>query len=329
MTTELAIADSFAPVPMTASILADLRQQAEALDAAHQVAEWLCATGFAPDRYRDKPKEGAVAILYGARLGLDAIQSLQNVFDVYGVPSTYAKVMKAAVLAAGHEIWTVEKSATRCVVRGRRKGTDPNLPPEESVWDMKRVTDAGYDKRNPKYRTETENMLYARATAECCRATAPDVLLGIDSDIEEVRDRGPEPIRVKSERVSPADLIVESAQAGVVNAQQWQAPAPVDEQPVAAERAPSEPSAKPEPEQVSQPEKPSTRIQQKKVARLLNEQGVADDGDKLLAIGKFLEREIAGADDITWAEAVALLEYLERDPGTEDQAATVTEGGDQ
>lgn len=312
-----------APVPMTLTntIVADLAAQVEAYDAAFKMASAICKTQFAPKDFRGKPEDGAIAILYGSRLHLDAIQAMQNVFIIHGRPSTYAMVMKAAVSVHGYRIKTITRTAERCVVRGWKPGAAED-DYEESEWDMARVQLAGYDKTNPKYRTEPKNMLYARATAEACRMVAPEVLLGI-AEIAEARDAGPEPVHVVSERVSAAELLADATAAEppadpVVT--QWTAP------PAGAEPA-SEPVAKqdttsPPAEDAPPVDPPMTKVQQKKVGRLFGERGITDDAAILAAIGEFLGRQLAAPADVTRDEAIRLLAHLENDPVANEAQVT-------
>ncbi|MGY4098077.1 hypothetical protein ACW2Q0_00695 [Nocardia sp. R16R-3T] len=258
--------------------------------------------------------------------------------------------------------WTIE--------RATKAGFVPTIDPATGKYKTKKFDgqNGPYEKLigNEKYITQPEEMLWAKAATTVCKRLAPHILLGLAvAEDQEDRTDDLEPVRVASERVSVADIVTDGT-GTAVPVTQWTPPEPepeaVDSTPDAAERlrdarakateaarqaqaetassegekpdnAQVDDSAKASPEPVAEAsptDKPSTRTQQKKIARLLNEQGVEDDGDKLVAIGKFFEREIGSADDITWDEAIRLLDYLERDdPATEGQAAAVTEGGAQ
>ncbi len=342
MTTEIELAangrDAIMPaVPgTTAAALDMLRGHAEMMAAAHQLASAMVGTQMVPAVYQRKGKDDTVAaenataaILYGAELGLNPIQSLQQVFPVHGQPSIYARTMVALLKARGYRFRTVESTDESVSV----EGTSPSRETETSTWTIERARLAGYTS-NKKYQTDPQAMLYAKACAEVCRKLAPDVLLGISHTREDLELEPAQPIRVTSERVTPADITPTGTPATGPVVQQWQAPAETElgtptsdegeKSDIAAEFADEQQAA-----ETSPAEPPSTRIQQKKIARLFNEQGVEDDADKLLAIGKFLERDITSADDILRGEAIRLLDYLERDPAIEDQAATATEGSDQ
>ena len=163
----------------------DLVAWAAQADAAYRYAEIVCATEFCPAQYRKKPYEAAAAILAGGELGFSPMASLRTFDNIQGVASPKAITQRAVVQSHGHEMWTVEKSATRCVVQGHRKGSDKV---QESVWTIERAELAGFVKKNPNYKTQPESMLLARATSECARMIASDALLGIPYSSEELQD---------------------------------------------------------------------------------------------------------------------------------------------
>ncbi|MCU1640888.1 MAG: hypothetical protein JWN03_1163 [Nocardia sp.] len=354
MTTAIAIAEPVdaAYVPATLDPLDALVRYTQMLAVAKEFAEYICMTPMVPAIYQGKPKHATVAILHGAELGLNPLQSLQQIFTVHGMPAIYARTMVALLKAKGHRFKTVEAGPDRVIITGTsRDGRDT----ETSEWTIERADRAGYIPKldpetgeyvknsngkqagNTKYLTEPENMLWAKAAATVCRRLAPDVLLGISRTVEDLESE-PEPIHVQSERVLPAEVLAASAPADPVAAvQTWTPPA-----------EPAESSVKPESEQVTDSakaspevptEKPSTRIQQRKIARLFNERGVEDDAVKLVAAGTFLGREITSADAITFDEAIRLLAHLEELPIALDSVAEATgdwasdradlEGGEQ
>ena len=220
-----------------AAVTEDLRQQVEQMKLAAELAETLCKTPLVPDAYRGKPAEGAVAIMAGATWGLDPIAALQNIFIVKGTPSTYARTMAAVVMSHGHQIETIESSATKVVLRVKRKGSE-NW--QKIEWTIERATLAGYTRSNPKYRTEPENMIYARALAEGSRRVAPDALLGMAYSTEELRDvqiiegeaeritTAEDPLRAALNLPAAEKAKAEEAAKAVEAAKQDEAPAAVD-----------------------------------------------------------------------------------------------------
>ena len=327
-TNELAISQptAVAATPNTLSISSALEEQVRQLDNAYTLAKSLCKTALCPQTFRGKPEDGAVAIMAGAKWGLDAIASLQNIFVVHGTPSTYAKVMKAVVLANGHKIWTVESSPTKVVVRGKRSDSDEI---EESVWTIERARKAGLF-TNKKYDTEPENMLWSRATAEASRRTAPDCLLGMPYSREELEDS--RPVRATSQRMDAGSGIANSL--GIVPTVE---PEPADV--THLQEAPSDPVTEPEPAQVStsvdepidatvdepaaepQPE-PGPALctvqQQKAIANVLNKEGLATTAKKVEYLTTSLHREITAIKDVTEAEAAELIDYLQTAQAADD-----------
>ncbi|AMT72134.1 hypothetical protein [Mycobacteroides immunogenum] len=186
-----------AGLPTVPEALGTLVSQVAAMRDAMELANGLCDSELVPALYRGKPGNGAVAILYGAELGLNPIQSLQQIFVVQGKPAIYARTAVALVkTAAGIVVQTVETSDERVTVTA----TDPRTGQvETSTWDIARAEKAKYT-GNSKYQTDPQAMLYAKAAMEVCRKIAPDVLLGIPYSREEL-ELEPQPIKVQSERL--------------------------------------------------------------------------------------------------------------------------------
>lgn len=168
-----------------AGALDSLQQQVAAMDAASRLAGALCATEMVPKQYRGKPDDGAAAILYGAELGMNATQALQNVMVINGKPGVEARTMVALLAKQGYLVETVESSDTSVTVRG----TAPNGHEETSTWTIDRAAQAGYTS-NALYKKIPQQMLYAKAATEVCRKIAPHVLMGIAYSTEELRLEG-------------------------------------------------------------------------------------------------------------------------------------------
>lgn len=298
-----------APTPI--SISGALQEQVQQMGHAYTLAQSICKTSLVPQTFRGKPEDGAVAIMAGAKWGLDAISSLQNIFIVHGSPSTYARVMKAVVLANGHKIWTVESSPTKVVVRGKRSDSEDI---EESVWTIQRA--APYAKTNTKYSTEPENMLYARATAECARRVAPDCLLGMPYSREEMEDA--RPTRVSSQRTDGTRISdslgittppPEAANEPAPDAE----PAPVDVTHLQETEAPPNPVAEPDTTQAEDvvAEEMITAAQLKKLHVVLGKESLTTDASKHDWLSSNLHREITSTKQLTKSEAGEIIDYLE------------------
>lgn len=196
--------------PAQSDAIGQLMAHAESMQAAKQLADALCDSELVPATYRGKPGNGAAAILYGAELGLNPIQSLQQIFVVHGAPAIYARTAVALVKRHGVIVETVSSTNDAVTVRAEDSRTGQV---EQSTWDIPRAELAGYTS-NKKYKTDPQAMLYAKAAMEVCRKIAPDVLLGIPYSREEL-ELEQQPTRVRSERggVGVSSLRQRAAQA--------------------------------------------------------------------------------------------------------------------
>ena len=195
----------------------DLNEWAANLAAAHTIGSALCTTSFAPAHFRGKPDEAAAAILYGSEVGFTPTQALQNLYVIGGKPALYARPMVAIVQAAGHEVWTEDKTDESVTVAGRRRGT-PHIIRE--TWTLARAQRAGYT-NNKKYQTDPQAMLYARAASDVCRQIAADALAGMAYSVEELQLEA-----VEATAARPRGLDAVRAAAG--------APVPVEPETVVA-----------------------------------------------------------------------------------------------
>lgn len=178
-----------------------MQAQAQAMQAAWSIAEMMCSTTLVPKSYQGKPAEGTAAIMYGTELGLNPIQSLQQVMVISGKPSIESRTMVALLKMRGYRFTTDESSPQRVTVTG----TSPNGETETSTWTFERAQKAGFT-QNKLYNSIPEQMLYAKAATEVCRRLAPDVLLGISYSTEEMQlgfgEPEPEPVQATAERVN-------------------------------------------------------------------------------------------------------------------------------
>lgn len=183
MSTDIMPARSYPATTVSNVARSALSDWATAMADAGNLATAIVKTDFVPAHFRGKTGDAAVAIMKGAALGMDPIASLESIYVINGKPALYGRAMAAVVLSAGHEIWTESASDTQVVVMGRRKGTDHV---ETSTWTLDRATTAGYV-TNQQYKANPQAMLYSKAVAEVARRIAPDVLMGISYNVEELQ----------------------------------------------------------------------------------------------------------------------------------------------
>ncbi|WNN95987.1 RecT-like DNA pairing protein [Arthrobacter phage Hirko] len=335
-------------VPTSATVV-DLAMWAAELDAAYRIGQALASTDFIPLSLKTKSnnqmkepeqiaQNAAACILAGKALGLDPMNSVQNIFVVHGRPAMYARTMAALVLAAGHELERVAATEQRVAYRGRRKGS-ANWT--EFEWTIARATKAGYTK-NAKYLSDPIAMLTAKCQAEAARVIAPDVLTGIAAtSVEEVQleDLG-ESTGTAAVSAAPADKPAtqrqRQRQQPAAIAPAAVATAPRDETPVdpeadaAAEAedlgADQETGEMPEPEprvDDAPAEALCTPEQQTALQAALKAAGFPNRAALMKRVSEFAGRPIASSKQLTETEAAELtgLLYEEADAKAAAEAA--------
>ena len=169
--------------PSSAVVRRDTDSWADQLPAIVELARSICGTDFVPEAMRDNVAATAAAILYGREVSLPPMTALGNVNVIKGKPGLSAVIMRAQVLAAGHEIRQDKSDSGRCVLSGRRRGTDYWQTVEYTIDDARQ---AGHMK-NDQYTKNPRRMLRARATSELCELMFADVVRGMPS-LEELED---------------------------------------------------------------------------------------------------------------------------------------------
>jgi len=331
--TELALnpAANAALAPQSSTVV-DLQMWASELQAAYSIGKALASTDFVPASLKTvsggRPKEAeqvaenvAACILAGKALGLDPMNSIQNIFVVHGRPAMYARTMAALVMAAGHEIRRAEATEQRVVYRGRRKGETEWT---EVEWTIARASKAGYT-GNKKYQTDPIAMLTAKCQSEICRVIAPDVLTGIAAtSVEEVEldDLGEVPTETTAAAPAKAKVQRKLRQAPAPVAPAAVAAAPRDDEPVdpeadaLAEAADDTTGELPEAEQVIDVETtepadaPCTPDQQKALGDALKAAGYATRAVMMTKVTDMVGRIVASSKELTETEATELTGQL-------------------
>lgn len=162
----------------------DQRSSFDLLPTAFQMAEKLARTEFVPAALRGKPDSIMACILTGHEMGISPMQALAKIHIIEGRPGPSAELMRAVVLAHGHEIWIEETTTTRVTVCGRRNGSEHT---SKITWTLDDARKAGLDGRQ-NWKKYPRAMLTARATGELVRNLFPDVLAGLTYTAEELSD---------------------------------------------------------------------------------------------------------------------------------------------
>ena len=171
-----------AMVPITTTGAA--RSTLELAPQTWSLANRLQRTDFVPDALKGKPEAIMAAMLTGAELDIPPMQALKSIHVVKGRPALSAELMRALVLRAGHELWFEEKSATRVIAAGSRKGSTRE---SRVTWTHDQAKNAGLLGKD-NWKGYPEAMLTARATSQLCRDIFPDVLAGLGHSLEELTD---------------------------------------------------------------------------------------------------------------------------------------------
>lgn len=299
---------------------------AESARAASLVAGQLAGTPFVPKTLRgvrtrseqtqddlDRITVGNVtaAILTGQELGLQPMAALRSMDIIEGTPALRAITLRALVQAHGHEVWLEESTETRAIVSGRRKGTDKV---QTSKWTLDRAKALNLTHKD-NWKKQPGAMLIARASSECCRLVAADVIMAMPYSVEELYDGDewaaveesparPAPARRTAQRKTtppPAAAHPEVKPEETVEAAE---PGFDDDEPVA--EAVEEPAEQ-------EPPDPITQSQSTKLHATFNDFGIksGDREQRLRVSAAIVGRGVATSNDLTKAEASSLIDTLD------------------
>lgn len=319
---------------------------------AMRFAEVIASTQFVPAGLRGKPDAILAAIMYGAELGLGPMQALSKIAVIDGRPSLSAEAQRGLIRAAGHRIWTVELTNTRCTLAGQRHGDDRS---EEVSWTMDDAKRAGLSGKS-NWRAYPRQMLLARATADLARLLFSDVLGGFPAteDLLEETGTGATPTatvsksaeiasaptrrrrRARAPEAAPEDPPESAAAASSPTPQP---PEPTKPEPdpdppdggdaalLEAERAATEQAAEQKLHEdleasaeaaAAEPEL-ITSEQRKKMQALFRERDVTDRDARLAYVSTVARRKVASSNDLTIGEASLVIDALDQwDPSDPD-----------
>ena len=177
----------------------DMRSQAtdswtDVLGDVINLSRGISNTEFVPKGLRGSDAKVTAAILYSRELGLPPLTGLGGVHVIEGSAGISAELMRALILQAGHELAIPEMTREKCVVKGRRKGSEEWTT---STWTMGEANltqvflskEKGWGPISSKaqWKSWPTEMLLARATTRLARMIFPDVVHGMRS-VEELTD---------------------------------------------------------------------------------------------------------------------------------------------
>lgn len=222
-------------VTQSAPRTVDLRNQTtdswtDVLFDVVNLARGIAPTEFVPKGIRCECKASpctcggvektTASVLYSRELGLPPMTGLGVTHVIEGKPGISAEAMRSLILQAGHELAFPKRTATECVMRGRRKGsaewTETSFTLAEAAA-IKFRTKEGWKPLTTKanWQNFPADMLLARATTRLARMLFPDVIHGMRSaeeladmvetvTVQVVEEAPPPPARVSRARKAPA-----------------------------------------------------------------------------------------------------------------------------
>lgn len=284
------------PIDYQTKAVQRLGEWVHAADSAYTVASRLVESSFVPAQFRGKPVEATAAILAGSEVGLSPMASLRAFDVIQGQAAPRAITLRAIVQSYGHEIVLRESTATRCIVEGRRRGSQEW---QRSVWTIDRAKDLALTGKD-NWKKQPGAMLVARATSEIARLIASDAILGIGYTAEEIADGATgEPVDF-APSAAPAD---EPSEQATPTRRMSRRPARTE----------------PDDPQISD-------AQQRKLFALFREKGIPES-EQLPGIAHVIGRPIESRTAMTPDEFEAVVTQLEARPDALAQDAR--EGGEQ
>lgn len=179
---ELEVVRAEAARAVAARPVGPLDQWVNVLKDYNELAQTLARTSFVPKDFQGKPDQITAGLMFGREIGLPPVTMMQNMHVIHGRVGMYAEQLRAMILAAGHEYEIEESSSDRCVISGRRKGSERW---QQHEYTMDRAKLAGLWAQNDQYKKRPVEMLLARASGIMAHAQFPDVIRGMGA-VEEL-----------------------------------------------------------------------------------------------------------------------------------------------
>jgi hypothetical protein len=279
-------------------------QQQGTLTERMNYAKALATADLLPPAYRNKPGNVLLAVEYGQALGVPPMTAIQGVHVIQGKPTLSADLMAALIRRAGHKL-RVRVDPGPVAVAQIIRTDDPDYT-YECRWDMERAKIAKLTGKD-NWVTNPKSMLKARAISEVAREACSEVLHGliytpdelgatVDGDghvIDVDLDTG----EIHSQTGGGADN-PDTEQAGVGS-------------PPAAGETQEPPAPPPHPTDVYHDGVSPAQL--KKIGALMTGRGMTDRGDALAYVANVIGRHINSRNELTKAEASAVVDALEQD----------------
>ena len=178
----------------------------QSMTEAMTMATMLCKSSMVPKCYVNKPEDTLIAMMMGSELGLNPIQSLQNIAVINGKPSIYGDAL--AALVQNHpafggmvELFTDAGMVATCTV-WRKGGTK-----HTQTFSQADATKAGLWGKSGPWSQYPKRMLAMRARGFALRSQFADALAGLITreeaeDMPQLQDYE-QPLSIAGEVVNP------------------------------------------------------------------------------------------------------------------------------
>lgn len=157
------------------------------LQEAMQIADLLAGSDIVPKDYQRKPGNILVAMQWGAEIGLQPLQAMQNIAVINGRPSIWGDAMLALVRSSGLLDFIreeISEDGTKATCTVKRKNEEPAV----SIFTMEDAKKAGLSGKQGPWTQYPKRMLKLRARSYALRDIFPDVLKGM-AIAEEEKDK--------------------------------------------------------------------------------------------------------------------------------------------
>ena len=167
-----------APLALKKAPIALLKEQVEMLEACRALGQIYAKTAMVPKQYQGHPEDAAVAIQWGAEIGLAPLQALQNVAVVNGNATLWGDALVALAKGSGVcEYLTTQwdEQTKTAIVTTKRKGE----PEESRSYSLADAQMAGLASRDT-YKKFPKRMISHRARSHLLRDVYADILKGFN-----------------------------------------------------------------------------------------------------------------------------------------------------
>ena len=276
------------------------------------------------DIMRRRPAAVAAAILTGREMNLPPMVALRMLYVVHGRVGQTAELMRALILARGHELRDIEVTNSRVILEGRRTG--------ETEWARATFTEADARKAGIRLGEYPADKLYARATSRLARRKFADVIAGLPT-VDELEDAasqlgetpdtgtGGPPIQrkrptkpAKAARTQPKPTTPAAAEPDEDIAELLGDQTETTSVGQAADKSGPDSAANDVPPPTGAPDEPglpATKPQIRKFMALCNQLDLTNPDDRHTITDHILNYHVAHASDLTKTEANRLIDTLE------------------